>query len=149
MATLEIRPAGEGDLAAIRAIFAGALPEVWSLAALREELSYPYACFLCAVQAGEVAGFADARFVFGDGELLNIAVSPAFRRRGVGKALLDAVFAAAKEAQVQVLTLEVRARNQDARRFYEALGFVPVGVRRGFYQNPPDDACLYQWKPED
>ena len=51
--------------------------------------------------------------------------------------------------QVQVLTLEVRARNQDARRFYEALGFVPVGIRRGFYQNPPDDACLYQWKPED
>jgi [ribosomal protein S18]-alanine N-acetyltransferase len=68
-------------------------------------------------------------------EVLNIAVVPAFRRRGIAKALLDRL----PKAEV---FLEVRESNLAARRLYHAAGFHEAGLRRGYYQNPPEGAIV-------
>jgi ribosomal-protein-alanine N-acetyltransferase len=71
----------------------------------------------------------------GEAEVLNIAVSPDFQRRGVGRALLN-------RASPRTLHLEVRESNAAARAFYQSLGFQETGRRRAYYQHPSEDAIL-------
>jgi ribosomal-protein-alanine N-acetyltransferase len=68
-------------------------------------------------------------------EILNLAVAPAFRRRGIAKALLD------KLPKCEIF-LEVRESNLAARGLYQAAGFREVGLRRGYYQDPPEGAIV-------
>ena len=74
-------------------------------------------------------------------EILNLAVDPAYRRRGIGRSLVLRL----AQYPVQVIFLEVRESNQAARRFYQALGFQQVGIREGYYQNPPEAAVVMKW----
>ncbi|MCX7603629.1 MAG: GNAT family N-acetyltransferase [Bryobacteraceae bacterium] len=71
----------------------------------------------------------------GEAELLNLAVRPEARRRGVGRALLTLLSA-------RKVWLEVRSSNEAAIRFYESQGFRVYGLRRNYYRDPPDDAVL-------
>lgn len=85
---------------------------------------------------GEVAGFAVWQELPGrEAELLNLAVAPGARRRGAGRALVEAM-------QGRKAWLEVRASNEGAIRFYEALGFERRGVRRAYYRDPVEDAVV-------
>lgn len=85
---------------------------------------------------GEVAGFAVwQELPGGEAELLNLAVAPGARRRGAGRALVEAM-------QGRTVWLEVRASNEEAIRFYEALGFERRGVRRAYYREPVEDAVV-------
>lgn len=92
--------------------------------------------------SGNPAGFLAARAVAGEAEILNIAVEPAMRRRGAGRALLEAAVAEARERGARRLYLEVRATNEPARSFYFACGFAEVGRRPNYYQHPPEDAVV-------
>jgi len=149
MKQIEIHLTQKTEIDAVHAIFAENLPEVWSKEALFDEIDYPYSLLISAVVDGQVAGFLDARFVFGDGELLNIAVDPEFRRFGVGNALLTEMVNRAKTEKLTAITLEVRSQNLGARRFYESFGFEEIGIRKRFYESPEDDAVLYQLQLED
>lgn len=80
------------------------------------------------------AGFALLRAVLDEEELLLFAVRPEFRRRGLGRQLLDGVLASAKAAGTRRMLLEMR-RGNDAGRLYEAAGFSPIGVRPNYYRN--------------
>jgi ribosomal-protein-alanine N-acetyltransferase len=92
--------------------------------------------FLVAEQGDLLAGFLVWRHTTHDEiEILNIAVAPAFRRRGIAKALLDGL----PKAEV---FLEVRESNAAARGLYQAVGFREVGLRRGYYQNPSEGAVV-------
>lgn len=75
-------------------------------------------------------------------EILNIAVSPEFRRKGIAEKLLMYVSAKASEKDCDTLMLEVRESNLAARTLYEKLGFYSVGRRKGYYSNPVEDAIL-------
>lgn len=76
-------------------------------------------------------------------ELENLAVAPAARQRGVGRALVQAVTGWAAELGGGLVRLEVRSQNNAALRLYQASGFVSAGLRRGYYAHPPDDAvCM-------
>jgi [ribosomal protein S18]-alanine N-acetyltransferase len=91
---------------------------------------------LVAEEGGSIAGFLVWRYTTPDEiEILNLAVVPAFRRRGIAKALLDGL----PKAEV---FLEVREGNAAARGLYQAAGFHEVGLRRGYYQNPPEGAVV-------
>lgn len=85
------------------------------------------------------AGFAMVRSVADEAELLLLAVSPDFRRRGVGAALLRAAEADCAAAQIATLHLEVRAGN-DAVRLYTGHGFAKVGERRAYYRGTSGQA---------
>lgn len=92
--------------------------------------------------AGEVVGFAVGKMVAGVGELESVVVAGASRRGGVGRGLCEAVVGWCREAGTEAVELEVRAGSLGAIALYEGLGFVRVGVRRGYYREPVEDAVL-------
>jgi [ribosomal protein S18]-alanine N-acetyltransferase len=89
-----------------------------------------------------IAGYLIGREVAGTGEILNLAVSPDFRRRGVARALLRAGLAAFRNRRVDEVYLEVRESNRSAQALYLSSGFRPVGQRAAYYRNPKEDALV-------
>ena len=87
-----------------------------------------------------IVGYAILWCILDQGELTNIAIVPARRGEGLGKALLLQVLGVARERGVQQLFLEVRASNEVAIDLYLRQGFEEVGVRRNYYGHPPEDA---------
>ena len=114
----------------------------WKARMLEEELENPAAVFVVALQNGAPAGYAGMLAVCGEGDIQNVAVHPACRRRGVATALLGYLDRYARTHGFSRLTLEVRVPNAGAVRLYERAGFVRRGVRPGFYARPPEDALV-------
>ena len=82
------------------------------------------------------------RVVLDEMEILDLAVHPAWRRRGLARALVCLAFRRASAAGARTALLEVRAGNREALRLYESLGFVRHGLRRQYYSEPVEDAVL-------
>ncbi len=115
----------------------------WSEDGLREELENPLALFLVAEQEdGTVCGYIGCQVVLDEGYITNVAVAPAFRRQGVGKALVQALLRKTAQQKLSFVTLEARASNAPAITLYEQAGFVPVGTRKQYYAAPREDAVL-------
>ena len=98
--------------------------------------------FLVAEAGGLVAGYVIAHHAADEGEILNLGVALAHRRRGVGRALVEQVLATLAARGVRVVYLEVRESNSGARRLYEALGFGEVARRARYYRRPVEDAVV-------
>jgi ribosomal-protein-alanine N-acetyltransferase len=77
-----------------------------------------------------------------DADVHNLAVHPAWRRRGIGRSLLEAIISEARGLGLRRVTLEVRKSNQVAQRLYESLGFVAQAVRKGYYSDDGEDAVV-------
>jgi len=99
---------------------------------------------LCRGACGALLGWSCFLLVVDEAELLKIAVVPAWRRQGIGRALLQDVFTSAARAGARRLFLEVRQRNLAARELYRKMGFTEIGRRPGYYDNPPDDALVLE-----
>jgi ribosomal-protein-alanine N-acetyltransferase len=145
--TLVFRPMTAGDLAVVLAIEQRSFPTPWSRASFEKELGTRWARLTVAeelhVTGGRLVGYTCTWRVVDEVELLNAAVHPACRGRGVGRALVSRVIDAASAEGVRTVTLEVRAGNQVARRLYADLGFRNVRVRRGYY-GPGQDAMVME-----
>ena len=115
----------------------------WTEQGLEEELHNPQAHFLTALAADTVAGYIGVQEICGEGYVTNVAVLPQFRRLGIGRELLRAAMEGARTRGCAFLSLEVRVHNADAIRLYEKLGFRMQGLRKNFYRNPTEDACIY------
>lgn len=145
MQALIVRPMLPADLAAAAAIEACA-PEAWTAGQLTEELAAQQAggaprLFVAAGEAG-LLGLAVYQLAAGEANLCTLTVAPAARRQGVGRALLEQSLAALKAEGACSCFLEARASNAPARALYGRLGFARVGLRRGFYRAPAEDAVL-------
>jgi len=114
----------------------------WSAAAFEELLGSPLGIGLVAERGPAVGGYLVARAVAGEGEILNLAVAPEMRRRGLGSALLAAGVTALEVAGVREVFLEVREQNRAAQQLYLGRGFRPVGLRARYYRNPVEDAIV-------
>ena len=139
-----IRPLAPSDLDAILAI-AAASPEAasWSRASYEQFLqeAYPGACFVAQLE-GSIVGFICFRVASDEAELLNLAVIPSSRRRGVASLLFAEAIRQSLERGARRLFLEVRDTNQPAIRFYERHGFRIAARRRGYYAAPVADALV-------
>lgn len=91
---------------------------------------------------GEAAGFIAARIAADECEILNLAVAPAHRRRGIARRLVERALSEARGAGARRCWLEVRASNAGAIAFYRAMGFGAAGLRRGYYSAPVEDALV-------
>ena len=139
-------PAGPDDADALATLHTAAFDAPWDTpwdaVALRGLLLAPGAL---ALRAGD-DGFVLVRRVLDEAEVLTVAVRPAARGRGLGRALLEAAQLAAAEAGAAVLHLEVAADNAPALALYARAGFTPTGRRRGYYPRgggaPAVDALL-------
>jgi ribosomal-protein-alanine N-acetyltransferase len=141
-AAFEIKECRNGDIGAVQAILAASPGAAqWSDQAIANALEANRACHFVSLVHGEVTGFISGRSAGGEGELLNLAVKPEFRRRGLAQALVNVVLESFHRDGVLQVFLEVRESNHAAISFYERLGFRDVG-RRGNYYHDPDEAAL-------
>jgi [ribosomal protein S18]-alanine N-acetyltransferase len=137
-----IRLAVPADAAAFVAIERRCFSDPWSEASFREALGSPWTFALAAQGSRGVAGYLIAREVAGTGEVLNLAVAPESRRRGLGGALLRAGLTTLRHRRVTEVFLEVRESNRSAQALYASHGFRPVGQRAAYYRNPREDALV-------
>jgi ribosomal-protein-alanine acetyltransferase len=134
-----VRPAADADLAEIAAIERAVFSDPWPRSSFRGLVGQ---CAWVADARGSVIGYLFGRVAADEAEVLNLAVRPARRRTGVGHALLETALARFWTCGARTVYLEVREANEEARRFYSAHGFRPVGKRPRYYRNPPEDAVV-------
>lgn len=114
----------------------------WSENAIRGELSNPLSLWIVAVDGQKVAGYVGSQSVLGEADMMNLAVAPAFRRKGIGAQLVRCLIERLRDNGVTSLTLEVRASNDAAHSLYTNIGFCQVGRRPNYYSNPKEDALI-------
>jgi ribosomal-protein-alanine N-acetyltransferase len=149
-ASILVRRPRRGDLPRVVEIENLSFADPWTPAALRSELACDYLRRpLVAEAEGTVVGYLMAWSVVEILHVLNIAADPAWRRRGVGRALLLAAADEARAAGLERVTLEVRRTNRAARDFYLRFGFVETGVRKGYYVDDGDDAIIMDVRLDD
>lgn len=134
----------EEHLSGVFAIELECFSQPWSLAALQETFRQSYTYFFVAVdkKMSSVAGYIGFYVAAEQGFVLNIAVLPKYRRKGIARRLLGIAVDLAKDKNVESLSLEVRASNVPAITLYGSLGFEKVGVRRFYYSQPEEDAVV-------
>ena len=134
-----IRSGRATDLAAVADLERLLFADAWSDPTLARHLGRDS---LVAEWEGRVVGFVFFRHAADEGEILDVAVAPGHRRRGVAGQLVAGAFERMRRCGVGRVFLEVRESNADARAFYRALGFAEVGRRAGYYRNPPEAALV-------
>jgi [ribosomal protein S18]-alanine N-acetyltransferase len=126
------------DAAAIAALAAEALPEAWTAASFRAALERPGVSGTVARRGESLLGFALAARVGEEAELLSLAVAPAARGVGLGRRLLEELFAGLRARGARRVHLEVRSSNQAALALYESLGFRTARRRARYYRDGED-----------
>lgn len=141
--TVSLRKMTDADLPAVLAIEHRSFTQPWSETLFRIEVYNPAASCMVAEDGGRIVGYFCAATVLDEMNLHTIAVAPESRGRGVARLLMDRLFENARRLGASLIHLEVRASNAAARRLYGGFGFREVGLRKGYYQSPLEDAVLY------
>jgi ribosomal-protein-alanine N-acetyltransferase len=147
---MKIRDATRRDLSGIIEIERLAFDEPWSLDSFVRELSLPFSRLIVASDNGigddeRLIGFLCRWLVVDECHILNIAVHPGMRRKGIADQLMDNALTEAKTRKAQVVTLEVRRSNLAARSLYRKLNFEERRLRRNYYGRG-EDAIVMELK---
>jgi ribosomal-protein-alanine N-acetyltransferase len=141
---VRIREMSPSDLDGVMAIEEVSFPTPWSREMFLEDFPRDFSDTLVAAGAEEeVLGYAVCWTLAGESHLLNIAVHPARRGRGIGRALLSECIRRAAGAGASRVFLEVRAGNEAAQRLYRSMGFEFRGIRKGYYTDTGEDAVIF------
>jgi len=143
--SIELRRLQLRDLPAIEEIERRSYPTPWSRSMFAGELSKPASICLGAFEDDGLVGYMIISRYVDAWHVMNVAVSPSYRRRGIATALLDRLFELTAGDGRRGYTLEVRVSNRHAIELYERLGFKARGIRRGYYTDNREDA-LIMWK---
>lgn len=150
---VEILPMQESDLKEVLGIEASSFSCPWTAEMFRQEfLTTPISsCFVAKVRRrGSDApvrdpgalGYICCWVVWDEMQVANLAVHPGWRRKGIGRLLMQNALQSGSQREVRKVFLEVRASNSAAQDLYRGLGFQVVGIRKGYYQFPPEDAYV-------
>lgn len=142
MSEFQITDAREEQLSQVEELEKLCFSMPWSYDMLRSQLPDDRHVFLTAERDGEVAGYVGMMYILDEGYISNVAVSPEYRRKGLGDRLISALMERAALLKLAFVTLEVRASNTPAIELYNKHGFVPVGQRKNYYDLPKEDAIL-------
>lgn len=138
-----IGPMKRRHIRAVHRIEQKVYPRPWSTSLFMSELGAgPSRVYVVARHRSTVIGYGGLMIVADDGHITTIAVDPRWHRHKVGTRILHTLATAAIDAGASALTLEVRVGNQPAQRLYQAFGFAPAGVRKGYYQETNEDALI-------
>ena len=143
---LVITPITEEDIGQIVLLERECFSVPWSRESFEDVLKYPFLGGFCIRSGDELAGYGVYHCLFEDSEVLDIAVAPAFRRRGIGRKLLDLMEQEVRSRGAERFMLEVRLSNITAQALYKRSGFEVTGTRRNYYKNPTEDAVLMEKK---
>lgn len=114
----------------------------WSWESFAQELENPNAYYVVVMDSGRVLGYAGMRFVMDEFYVDNIAVAPDCRRQGIGRSIMRELIDQAVKGNARFLSLEVRPSNEPAVALYRQMGFIQVGLRKGFYDAPKEDGAI-------
>lgn len=135
-----IRPMRSEDLPEVMRIENLAFPQPWSEDFFRDA-GQSESWVICS-DDGILRGYIMYYTVLDEGEIINFAIDPAFQRRGLGTRLLSQTIKIMQKRNVSRFFLEVRASNIAAQDLYRRFGFVKLGLRKGYYTNPAEDAII-------
>ena len=138
---MTIERMNESHVTAVAALERLCFSDPWSENSIASELKNSLALWLVAVEDDAVCGYIGSQSVMGESDMMNVAVHPDHRRKGVGEELVLALCDALSKENTS-LTLEVRASNAPAISLYEKLGFTQVGLRKNYYHNPKEHARI-------
>lgn len=139
---MELREMTAADLFVVADMERRLFSDPWSVDAFRGALHSNNQIFIVLDDEGTIAGYCGMMCVPDEGQILNIAVDEPYRRHGLATELMKAMLGFGIENGMSLFTLEVRAGNTPAINLYRNCGFVPVGVRKGYYHHPTEDAIL-------
>jgi len=139
-----IRPATRLDLPALVQLERDCFSDPWSPQGLAEVVADRLCVTLVVEEDSEVSGYAMARVVAGQAEILTLGVSPGRRRQGIARLMLERLLSALAGRGAEDVWLEVRASNLAAQALYQAYGFLPGGMRRAYYRRPTEDALVFR-----
>lgn len=115
----------------------------WSRNSFADEMANKLAYYyIIRTDEGELIGYCGIWNVAGEGHITNIAVHPDYRQNGYGSILVERLIETAKELNLSMLTLEVRASNTPAQHLYKKYGFEILGKRPRYYADNREDAYI-------
>ena len=139
---IEIREMKAQDVPQIAELERICFSDPWSAQSIATELDNSLSCWLVAADGEKVVGYVGSQTVLDGSDMMNIAVAPDFRRKGLAEALVNALIDCLHQRKSRCLILEVRVSNTPAITLYEKLGFVEIGRRKNYYRNPKEDALI-------
>jgi len=142
---INIRPTEYKDIPAIAYLEEVIFSSPWSEESLNRFLGYDYARFFTAFEDDTVIGYIGSYKAGDELDIINVAVDEKYRGRGIGRSLVEKVLEAAGADGCPAVNLEVRESNDTAKRLYENLGFVNLGIRKNFYSKPTENANIYRY----
>lgn len=145
---LAFRPMRPEDLERVLEIQRSAFAHPWSRELIAREMGHDWSSVLLAVEPAEggeaVVGVVVFWLVHDEVHVLNVAVAPEARRRGVARALMHEAERRGAGRGARIATLEVRRSNQAALELYHSLGYREVGVRPRYYAEEGEDAIVME-----
>ena len=139
---MNITRMNEGHVAQVAALEKLCFSDPWSENSVASELDNPLSLWLIAEEEGTVQGYVGSQTVMDETDMMNIAVHPDCRRRGIAAALIGELVNQLREHGSHVLRLEVRESNVPAIALYESMGFTQLGLRKNYYRNPKENALI-------
>lgn len=130
------------DVEAIYAIEQEVFSSPWSLESIRSEVLSDRAHYILLKDDDTLVGYGGYWKIFDEGHITNIAVSRPFWGQGYGHQLVAHMLGSGKNKGINRFTLEVRASNAPAIHLYKSHGFTEAGRRKGFYDDPKEDALI-------
>lgn len=141
---MTILPMTEAHVSQIAALEAACFSLPWDESSIRRELENRLSLWLAAVEGDRVLAYVGSQTVFEDADILNVCTAPEARRKGVAEALMRELEIRLPLRGAEKITLEVRASNAPAIALYEKLGYQQIGLRKGYYEKPREDAIIMQ-----
>ena len=141
MSEITVKKAEQCHVPQIAEIERNCIPQPWSEAAFAAALTDEKAVTLAAFCGDVLCGFITGVYLLDTADIYSVAVSADYRKKGVGKRLLEEFFDQLPD-EVQAVNLEVRESNIPAIKLYEKTGFQSVGLRKNFYSDPRENAVL-------
>lgn len=142
-----IRSMVEVDLPRVFEIEQACFSDPWTMQGFKASLNEMSAhLMIIENETGDIAGYACLYQVVDEGEIVNVAIDPKYRQKGYGARLVRKLILLGQELGAERFFLEVRKGNVAGRTLYTSLGFVECGIRKGFYENPKEDAVLMMWE---
>ena len=139
---MKIIPMNESHVAQVAGLEKQCFSDPWSENSVASELENPLSLWLIAEEDGAVCGYVGSQTVLDETDMMDIAVHPDCRRKGIAAALITELVSRLKARGSRVLRLEVRESNFSAIALYEALGFTQLGLRKNYYRNPKENALI-------
>lgn len=139
-----VRRMTEADAFSVSVIEQQCFSQPWSQQGFIDALAMEDNILLVAQEGEEILGYVCMYVSIDEGEITNVAVSEKSRKNGIGHELMKAIAKEALDNKISRIVLEVRKSNEPAKELYRKVGYKELGIRKNFYEQPVEDACIME-----